>query len=508
MLIAPHAAGDDPKNILFIAIDDLRPALGCYGDPHAITPNIDRLAARGTIFANAHCQQAVCAPSRVSLLTGLRPDTTRVWDLATKFRDHIPGAVTLPQHMRSFGYTTAGVGKIFDVRSTDRMFDEVSWSIPFEGSVSSPADESFSYRDPDHVALVLEKKPLAREAGVRGSKEIQLQVVGVRPSTDKADVPDEAYDDGAIATRGIEMIEELAPADEPFFIAIGFRKPHLPFNAPSRYWDLYQRDQFERPVSTKLPNGAPSFAFQDSSELRNNYTDVPPKGVPIPEDDRLRLTHGYYACVSYIDAQVGRLLDALEASDEVDDTIIVLWGDHGFHLGDHGMFCKHTNYEMATRVPLVFVSPDVGANAEPHDGPVEFVDVFPTLCDLAGIKTPDNLHGVSLRPAMEDVSHDVKPIAVSQYRRSAGRGVRVTGYAVRDRRYRYIEWRDAHGITGPGTGPIVAVELYDYEHDPHERRSVAEDPRYASEIERLRGLLHEGKFIGADDAHGGHSTRQ
>ncbi|MEM1166519.1 MAG: sulfatase [Planctomycetota bacterium] len=495
--LAPTAAAE-PMNILFIAVDDLRPALACYGDEHAITPNIDRLAARGTIFANAHTQQAVCAPSRISLLTGLRPDTTQVWDLKTRLRDHLPDAITLPQHLRSLGYATVGMGKIFDIRSTDQQLDEPSWSIPFQ-DVSSPSDDTFHYRDPEHVELVLTKKQAAREAGVRGWRAVR-DFIGTRPSTDQADVPDNAYPDGAIADKGIEWIETLAPEEEPFFIAVGFKKPHLPFNAPSRYWDMYDRDQFERPVSTSLPDGAPEIAFQDSWELRGGYTDVPERGVPVPEEDRKRLTHGYYACVSYIDTQVGRLLDALDASGEADQTVIVLWGDHGFHLGDHGMFCKHTNFEMATRVPLIFTAPQVAANTAPHRGPVEFVDVFPTLCDLAGIPAPEGLHGLSLRPAMIDIERDVKPIAVSQYPRNHTSANALMGYSVRDRRFRYTEWRRSDGL-GPGTGRVVHRELYDYETDPHETRNVADDPTYAAERARLAKHLREADVIGPDPHH-------
>ncbi|USN99718.1 MAG: sulfatase-like hydrolase/transferase [Phycisphaeraceae bacterium] len=497
LVLAPllaHAV-DRPKNILFIAVDDLKPNLACYGDAHAKTPNIDRLAARGVIFSNAQCQQAVCGPSRASLMTGLRPDTTKVWDLQTLFRDHIPDVVTLPQYLIANGYTTTGMGKIYDPRSVDKQLDRVSWSIPYL-ETSCVSDETFFYRDPKQVELVLSKLPEAKAKGIKGWKQVQ-DFIGVRPSTDQADVPDDAYPDGVIADQGVASIRTLAPKDEPFFIAVGFKKPHLPFNAPSRYWDLYDRNEFTPPPpTTGLPTGAPEFAFQDSWELRGGYTDVPGPGIPIPEEDRLRLTHGYYACVSYIDAQVGKLLDALDASGEADNTIVILWGDHGWHLGDHGMYCKHTNYEQATRAPLIIAAPGEGEHGVTHAGPVEFVDIYPTLCDLAGVPIPTDLHGVTLRPAMEDPDHDVKAVAVSQYPRHAEGKGQVMGYSLRDRRYRYIEWRSSGKEVGPGTGEVVAVELYDYETDPDETRNLVDDPAYATVRDRFESYARRAITLG------------
>ncbi|MEM1166190.1 MAG: sulfatase-like hydrolase/transferase [Planctomycetota bacterium] len=503
------AQGNQQHNILFIAVDDLRPALGCYGDPHAITPNIDALAERGTIFTNAHCQQAVCAPSRISLLTGLRPDTTQVWDLKTRFRERMPDAVTLPQHLRAAGYTTAGVGKIFDPRSTDAEFDGVSWTLPMQHYVDSLAGQTFNYLDPEYVDLAREKRAEAEAMGLR-DWSAQRAHVGMIPTTDEADVPDDAYEDGQTAAVAIGFIEELAPKDEPFFIAVGFRKPHLPFNAPSRYWDMYDRAQFaSKPPTDSLPEGAPDLHFQDSWELRSGYTEFSEPGTPVPDEDRMRLTHGYYACVSYIDQLIGDVVEALEASGEADDTVIVLWGDHGFTLGEHGMYCKHTNYELATRVPLLFVAPDAEDSGikrgNEHAGPVELIDVFPTLSDLASFEAPETLHGVSLTAAMRDPASDVKPIAISQYdRRPAGEY--LMGYAARDRRYRYIEWRVAGARLGPGTGDVVARELYDYQLDPQETISFANDPAYGGVIKRMSRLLRDAG-VGQSTGDSGSASR-
>jgi iduronate 2-sulfatase len=491
-----HPAGAEERrerpNVLFIAVDDLKPTLACFDDPRAITPGIDRIAAQGTVFLNTHCQQAVCAPSRVSLLTGLRPDTTEVWDLKTRFRDHIPDVVTLPQLFKNSGYEVVGMGKIFDPRSTEgrEKMDAVSWSRPYIHP-ESPSDATFHYRDPELVAFFTEKIAEAEAAGIRGWAK-QREFIGVRPTTDMADVPDEAYPDGALGARGVELIHELAGADQPFFLAVGFHKPHLPFNAPKRYWDLYDRDAISLHPFQQMPAGAPGFHYQDSWELRSGYTDPPEPGTPVPPDMQRRLIHGYYACVSYIDAQVGRLLDALDEAGVADNTVVVLWGDHGWHLGDHDMWCKHTNYEQATRSPLLIAFPGAGRPGGRCETPVEFVDIYPTLVDLCGLEAPHQMHGTTLRSVMVDPAMSVKPVAISQYPRNAD-GVEVMGYALRDDRYRYIEWREIEGgrRKGPGTGAVVARELYDYLLDPLETRNLIDDSTSAQVVERMERLAHE-----------------
>lgn len=484
LLPACIVAGQDERpNVLFIAVDDLKPMLGCYGEQQIITPHIDALAARGTAFTNAHCQQAVCGPSRTSLLTGLRPDTTRVWDLKTRMRDMLPDVVTLPQYFHQHGYESVGIGKIFDSRSVDgRMhMDTASWSRPYLHA-NCTASESMGYLDPEWAEHI---KATAEEKGVRGHDAL-LKLVGKRP-TDMADVPDDAYIDGAVAKVAADQIIQLSKADKPFFLAVGFKKPHLPFNAPKRYWDLYDRVQIKLAEVRDAPEGSPDYHFQPGWELRNYMV---PKEGPLPDDLQRELIHGYYACVSYIDAQVGLLTEALKAAGVADNTVIVLWGDHGWHLGDHGMWCKHTNYEQATRVPLIFYSPTRGLAGNRSGSPVEFVDIFPTLCELTGLPTPENLHGMSLVPVMDDGNVSVKPVAISQYPRGGGQH-HLMGYALRDTRYRYIEWRRSGDRRGIGTGEVVDRELYDYQTDPLETRNLIDDAAYAETVQGFETLAQD-----------------
>ncbi|MEK6236222.1 MAG: sulfatase, partial [Planctomycetales bacterium] len=289
-------------NVLFIAVDDLRPALGCYGDPIAKTPNIDRLAKRGTVFRRAYCQQAVCSPSRLSLLTGRRPDTIRVWDLATHFREALPDVVTLPQHFKNHGYRALSVGKIFHGGGKPSQ-DPPSWSEPPRHDVS---------RDPK----------------LRYSLPQNLQGKGLkRAASESADVPDDAYIDGVVCQAALESLGKLKTRNQPFFLAVGFRKPHLPFCAPRKYWELYDRAKIPTPVFAEHPRDAPELATRSWRELEG-YTDVPSDGR-LSEAKTRELRHGYYACVSYADAMVGRLLRELERLELAGNTAVVLWGDHG-----------------------------------------------------------------------------------------------------------------------------------------------------------------------------------
>ena len=444
---------DKKMNVLFIAVDDLKPLLGCYGDTMVVSPNIDKLADEGTIFINNQCQQAVCAPSRASILTGWRPDRTKVWDLKTLIRDKNPNIVTMPQYFKQNGYQTAACGKIFDLRSVDKKHDEVSWTIP--------------YQYPQRDRWI-------------GTKE--------RLITQNLDLPDDRFMDGNIAQQGINLMEKIAESGKPFFLAVGFKKPHLPFVAPKKCWDLYDRSRIKLAPFRDHAKFAPEFAFQPGWELRGGYDHVPKEG-PIPVDMQKELIHGYYACVSHVDEQIGKVIKKLDELGLKDNTVIVLWGDHGWHLGDHSMWCKHTNFEQATRAPLIFVSPKIRGGNKAYS-PTEFVDVFPTLCDLTGVETPKGLDGKSLVPAMRDPNIKIKDYAVSEFHRTNGKQ-RLEGYTLRTEKYRYTVWVPIEVRKGASfdESKVVAAELYDYEKDPLETVSHLNQPEYEEVQKQLQQYM-------------------
>jgi arylsulfatase A-like enzyme len=472
------------RNVLFIAVDDLKPMLGCYGDKRIKTPNIDRLASRGMTFLNNHCQQAVCGPSRASLLTGMRPDQTKVWDLQTLIRDINPDVVTLPQHFKNNGYESVGMGKIFDPRSVQGVVldDPASWSGPYPHPQRNP-DSEHGFCDPQTVKRLREKFTSARDNGIKGYMKIMKHIGGI-PTTECYDTADDSYDDGKVANMAVNSLNKFVTSDKPFFLAVGFKKPHLPFVAPKKYWDMYNRQDMELADWQKMPLNAPEIGFQDSWELKAVY-DVPKNGL-LPDDLQRQMIHGYHACVSYIDAQIGKVLDALDASGQADNTMIVLWGDHGWHLGDHGMWCKHTNFEQATHSPLIISAPWLKQKATQTNMPTEFVDIYPTLCDLAGLDKPSHLSGTSLLPVMNDPTLHIKDVAVSQFSRWSDDNKPVMGYAIRNERYRYIEWVKKDYRKGDAAGPVIARELYDYEVDPHETRSFLDDPKYADIVKQMQ----------------------
>ena len=451
-------------NVLFIAIDDLRPALGCYGDPVAITPHIDRLARLSTVFQQAHCQQALCAPSRLSLMTGRRPDTTRVWDLETHFREALPDVVTLSQHFKNHGYQTLSIGKIYHDGGVPAK-DPPSWSLP-------PLLDT------------------SREPHLRYALPENLQGTGLKQSAaEAAAVPDSTYLDGVVCDRALDAMATLHAAGQPFFLGVGFRKPHLPFCAPQKYWDVYQRDEIPLPESDRHPNGAPELAVRSWGELEG-YTDVPNNSqLSLPEIRRLR--HGYYACVSYVDALVGRLLDQLEQLEISDNTLVVLWGDHGFHLGEQGLWTKSNNYEWSTRVPLIVSAAGRAPVGTTTDGLVELVDIYPSLAEWCGLEIPQGLEGISFVPLMMNPDLPWKKAVFSQSPRGAhtnrnqGRGD-VMGYAIRTPRYRYVEWRDVQ------SSQVLFRELYDHRTDRREMNNVAELPQQQPAVANLSQQLRAG----------------
>lgn len=504
-LAASSQAAGKP-NILFIAVDDLRPELGCYGSPVAISPHLDKLARGGLLFNRAYCQQAICGPTRASLLTGARPDTIGVTHNYVHFRKTKPNIVTLPQHFIANGYEAVYCGKVFHQGMED---DKFSWSrTPATNKLAIPLpDFPGGYALPENQLILKENK--ARMIAKYG-KEATQRGLGSGPAYECADVPDQAYLDGfntdlAIAT----MKDMLTTSNKPFFLALGFHKPHLNWIAPKRYWDLYDPAKIPLTAQTNGPMGGAAMGLHASFELRTR--EGIPKTGPIDPEMARTLMHAYLACVSYVDAQIGRMIAALDEAGIRDNTIIVVWGDHGWHLGEMGIWGKATDYEIATRVPLIIWTPDMpkGSRGRKTDALVEFVDIYPSLCELAGLPLPSHLEGLSFKPLIENPQTPWKIAAFSQFPDPALRewgasplspGMRETyfgplieeveariiaqqkekwdrdlfenrlmGYTMRTDRFRLVVWNDtAH----PDAAPIF-TELYDHQNDPAETINVA-----------------------------------
>lgn len=461
-------------NVLLICVDDLKPALGCYGDTVAKSPNIDSLASRGMVFERAYCNQAVCSPSRNALLIGLRSQTLGIYDLGTNFRVARPDAVTLPQLFKQHGYRTEALGKIFHVGHGNHE-DETSWSVAhWRANV-------ISYALPESKA----KSGLTREEALFANQPAQDLPRGA--AYEAADVPDNTYPDGALADEAIRRLQAArARPDQPFFIAVGFLKPHLPFVAPKKYWDLYDAAKLPLAEVREPPMDAPSYAPQFGGELRQ-YRDIPDQGAL---DDQLqrKLVHGYYAAMSYMDAQLGRVIGQLDQLGLDKNTIIVLWGDHGWHLGDHSMWCKHTNYEQATHIPLIVVKPGQ-RQAQKSTALVESVDLYPTLAELAELQAPAPLDGRSFVDTLNDASHPTKEYVLHAYPRSHAERGSMIGRAVRTDRYRLVEWK----VTGAARSS-AELELYDYQNDPLEKRNIAaSQPQVVTQLRNILNNLPEAQ---------------
>jgi len=459
-----YAAGK--RNVLFIAVDDLRPQLGCYGQKHILSPHIDRLAREGLRFDRAYCQQAVCSPSRISLLSGLRPDSTGIYGNNTKIEDKLPEHVTLPQLFKRNGYETVSIGKVYH-HSDD---DSKGWS-------REPYRAEGDWTGRGYVTQEAILKMRAHEREHPDDK-------GRGPAFEAGDVADNRYPDGMATDFAIEQLRRLK--DRPFFLAIGLYKPHLPFTAPKRYWDLYDPSTLALAENPFAPEGVTEFSLTNFAELRK-YQGIPQGDDPVPDTLARQLIHGYYACVSYIDAQIGRLLDELDRLNLRNNTVVVLWGDHGWKLGEHGGWCKHTNFEIDTRVPLLISVPEMRAAGRSSEALVEYVDVYPTLAELCGLPAPANLEGFSFAPLLDDPDRPWKLAAFSQYpRRSSDPTESVMGYAIRTQNFRYIEWQ------GTETGRIRARELYDHRKDAAENVNVADRPELAGTVKRLSEMLKAG----------------
>ena len=467
-------------NILFIAVDDLRPSMGCYGDKLAITPNMDRLAESGLLFDRAYCQVAVCNPSRASLMTGQRPDNLGVWTLPIHFREAKPDAITMPQWFRKFGYTAVSHGKIYHNPTPDPQ----SWSEPIMDRPTLP----YPYPEGTKKAVKAAKKELPNKDWRKNSLRA--------PSTAAPDLPDNQLLDGARTDMAIADLRRLSKSEKPFFLAMGFVRPHLAWVAPKKYWDMHDPSKLPVLLDEKVNDDTPRYALHNNSEL-SHYVDLVDMPRPWEQEtlsaEKVRhLVHGYYACVSYVDAQIGRLLAALEEEGVVDDTIVVLWSDHGYKLGEYRGWGKMTNYEIDTRVPLIISSPGMKLPAAGRKTGqlAELLDLFPTLCEMAGIDVPDFVDGKSLVPVLNDSSATVHQAAVSQYYRRQN-GEEFMGYSLRTASHRLVEWRDF------STGEVTARELYDHQNDQREKVNIASsaNPELTEELAQLLLETHPRKGL-------------
>ena len=479
-----HAA--DKPNVLFIAVDDLRPELGCYGKDYIKSPNIDRIANAGIVFNHAYCQQAVCSPTRSSLMTGTRPDTTKVWDLVTHFRDALPNVVTLGQHFKQNGYFVQGMGKIYHGGYDDPATWSVPWQTPKAIKYALPENQKLDARqyegEPDGDAKPTPKKKSKKSATSVPDGPPSTGFNSRGPAFEAADVPDNTFQDGKVAELAIATLQEMKKKKEPFFLAVGFIKPHLPFVSPKKYWDLYDPAKIELAPNKFRAKDAPDYAVLPGGELRNYY------GIPaesIPDDLARQLKHGYYAGVSYTDAQVGKLLDELKRLGLDKNTIVILWGDHGWKLGEHDAWCKHSNVENDVNAPLLLSVPGMKNAGKHTDALVEFVDIYPTLSELAGLPLPGHLEGTSFKPLLDDPKRAWKTAAFSQYPRSQNRG--LMGYSMRTERYRFTVWVDRKDHS-----KVDAVELYDQQKDPQENQNIAKEPANAELVAKLMAQWKQG----------------
>lgn len=445
-----------PPNILFIAVDDLRPELNCYGKDQIISPNLDRLAGEAFLFERAYCNVPVCGASRASLLTGLRPKPDRFLNYNTYADKDAPGAVSLPQHFKENGYQTFSYGKVFHHRKDKAD----SWTNP-PWHPANDLGSGASWRDyqlPENIALDSDGDDK------RG------------PAYEQAAVPDSAYFDGKVARKATQTLRKLAGTDQPFFMAVGFMKPHLPFNAPTRYWDLYPEASISTTAVSDQPEDAPQQARHNFGELRH-YAEIPNEG-PISDAMAKKLVHGYYASVSYVDAMIGQVLDELKRLELDKNTIVILWGDHGWSLGEHGLWCKHSTFDVAMRAPLIIKAPGYEGGKQ-ISALTEFVDIYPSLCQLAGLPLPEHLQGDSFVPLMDNPKAKGKEALFCRW---------IRADAIKTDRYLYTEWFDKEGQS---TGRM----LYDHEEDPSETVNIAELPEHAALVKEFGARLRAQRSL-------------
>jgi iduronate 2-sulfatase len=466
VLTAVPAVAAERPNVLFIVADDFRTDLGCYGSA-AKTPHLDALAARGVRFDRAYCQQALCNPSRSSFLTGKRPDTLHLWSNSTHFREKDPAVTTLPQWFKENGYETRCVGKIFHNWHTKEKGDRRSWSADEFLHYASHGDDKPEVKGqlPPNLAL-----PIGRD-------------YGSVPMCERRDVPDEAYYDGRVAAEAVKVLGAIK--DRPFFLAVGFWKPHAPFNAPKKYWDLYDPRKLP-PLEPARPRGAPEWAFHTSTEILG----LPPRQINPTAEQAAEMRHGYFANISYMDAQVGKVLKALDEHKLTDRTVIVFISDHGYHVGEHTLWGKTSCFEFDARVPLMIAVPGMKTAGKVAAGPVELIDLFPTLTELCGLKAPAGLEGGSLAGVLADPAKSVKPAAFTQHPRPAyfdrtPAGIPdAMGYSVWTAAGRYTEWRDWK------SGKLLGAEFYDHARDPRELTNRIDTDKDTDALKAARQALH------------------
>jgi iduronate 2-sulfatase len=450
---------DQKPNVLLILVDDLKPTLGCYGDQSAKTPNLDALAGRGMRFDLAYCNQAVCAPSRFTLMLGAHSTSTGLYGLGSHLRKAYPDAVTMPQHFEKHGYRTESLGKVFHIGHGNQG-DPQSFSVPHFH------DKVIEYLDPEST----DGGKLTREEALFTNQKLgQIRSLPRGAAYESPVVNDTDYADGRVAEETIRRLkaakQRLAKRGTPFFITAGFVRPHLPFSAPRKYWDIHDPANLPMPVNEESPKGAPKVALKRGGEIAA-YKPVPPNGM-IGDELKRELIHGYYASTTYVDAQIGKVTKALKELGLAKNTIVVLWGDHGWHLGDLGIWTKHTNFEQANRIPIIIVAPGLVKPGSSSQQLSETVDIFPTLAELAGLpapKGPQPIDGVSLVPVLKNPEKRVRDHAYHAYPR------RKLGRAIRTERYRLVEWKNHAEANSQ-----AEYELYDYKIDPWETRNHAAD---------------------------------
>ena len=443
-------------NVLLILVDDLKPAMGCYGDNAAITPNMDALARRGMRFDMAYCNQAVCAPSRFTLMLGAHSTSTGLYGLGSHLRKAYPGAVTMPQHFAKHGYRTESLGKVFHIGHGNQG-DPESFSVPHFH------DKVIEYLDPEST----DGGKLTREEALFTNQKLgQIRSLPRGAAYESPMANDADYADGRVADETVKRLkaakQRLAKDDTPFFITAGFVRPHLPFSAPKKYWDMHDPAKLPMPVNKAFPKDAPKVALKRGGEIAA-FKPVPSNGE-IDEELTRKLIHGYYASTSYVDAQIGKVTRTLEELGLAKDTIVVLWGDHGWHLGDLSIWTKHTNFEQANRIPIIIVAPGLAKPGSVTRQLAETVDIFPTLSELAGLpasKGPQPIDGVSLVPVLKNPNARVRDHAFHAYPRG-----KKLGRAIRTQRYRLVEWKNHSDLNA-----VVDYELYDYKADPWETQN-------------------------------------